>query len=233
MLINEYIINNSLWYLVNSYNYTKDTWWFKVNPKKIKRIITWNLLEYYLMYYLELAKIPFEADKNNPFREDLGVDILIDNQIALHCKATSIPKMLWQIRNWKELINDLYKYGWYIVIGVINSNLIYNIEKLVDKFLNNWWKFSTNNIEVSIEEILYYIWDNINYDYILPQEHIEQKIDIKWLIDIDTFFDNSYFVKYWENFPWTNFSQWFIEWSYLLRQDFDNNQFLKLIDILK
>jgi len=58
-----------------------------------------------------------------------------------------------------------------------------------------------------------------------------KNINIKGLISVEDYFNNSYLVKYWEQIPWTNFTQNFKEWSYFLNKDF--KEFISIKTLLK
>jgi len=234
-MLNKFVVNNTLWYLINSFNYTKDTGWFSVENKKLQRLLVWNILEYTVMYFLEIKNIPYKTDKSNPFLEDDWADITIDKNwipLYIHCKWSLMKNMVWQIRNWKKLIEDLNKYNGYILIWYININLVNKIIQLVDIYLKNWGVFAKQPNIISIEEILEVINfnTNINYDNILNNNYWQNIIEIYWLITTEDYFNNSYFVWYGENIPWTNFNQFFQEWSYFLNKDFSN--FIKLNDLI-
>jgi len=169
-MLNQYIINNTLWYLINSYNYTNDTWDFQYNPKKIERLSVWNILEYTIMYFLEMTNIHFETDKNNPFTIDNWIDILVNGNIPLHCKGSSSTSLIWQVRNWQWIISDLNKYRWYIVIAYINYHLVQDIKILIERYLNNWWSFTNNENIIDIDTILSTIWE-IDYNNILNNNY--------------------------------------------------------------
>lgn len=236
MKLNKFVIDNTLWYFINSFNYTKDAWWFSKENKKFQRLLVWNILEYTVIYFLEIKKIQYKTDKSDPFLEDGWADITINNNwknIYLHCKWSLIKNMVWQIRNWKNLIKNLYQYNWFILIWYIDSILVNKIIQLIDIYLKNWWVFAKKPYIISIEKILNTIKStyNMNYDDIINNNYWYNIIEIYWLIKIEDYFNNSYFVWYWEKIPWTNFCQFFQEWSYFLKKDFKN--FYKLNDIIQ
>jgi len=257
-----YIITKSIWYLINSWNFTADMWWFKFNNnqnikellnndkviKKIHRILAWNILEYTIMYFLELKWIPYESDKSNPFRTDTGVDILIlDEQnwnIPLHCKASMIKNMVWQIRNWKTIMNDLETEGWYLVFAyikkwildfsfsflklLINTNRLINFPKTKDEIYE--YERLLNDFLYSLEQDQTF-WDNFKSILNFHNKFwLNWNIEIKGLITPEDYFKNSIFVWHNEKIPWTNFTQFFEEWSYFIRQDYNN--YIKLNDLL-
>lgn len=257
-----YIISKSVWYLINSWNFTADMWWFKFDNnknikgllsndkviKKIHRILAGNILEYTIMYFLELKWVAYESDKSNPFRTDTGVDILILNEkkwdIPLHCKASMIKNMVWQIRNWKTIMNDLKNKWGYLVFAYIKKWILdfsFNFLKLLidTNRLNNFPKSKDEIYEYDkvLKDLLFSLeqdqefWKQfqslINYHNKL---WLEWNIEIKWLIKPEEYFNNSIFVWHNEKIPWTNFNQFFQEGSYFIKQDYNN--YIKLKELL-
>jgi len=226
----KYIIDNTLWYLINSYNYTQDMGLFTNENKKLQRLIVWNVLEYTVMYFLNRSNIFYKTDKNNPFKTDIWTDIIINN-INIHCKWSLLKPMVWQIRNGKKIIDDLNNKWWYLLIGYINRELVDKVIKLLELYISNWWVLATNYELVWIEEILKTLNININYDYFFNEKTFIKNISIYWLLSIDDFFNNSVFVWFNEKIPWTNMTQFFEEWSYFLDTKFNN--YIQFSEILK
>lgn len=224
----EYILKKTIWYIINSYYHTVDMWWFQVDPKKIERISVWNILEYIIMYYLDIAWIKYKTDKDNPFLEDQWVDILVNNEIPLHCKWSSLKSMIWQIRNWKTIMKDLKKEWGYIVIWYVNYSLVKKISEIINLYIQRGWSFAKKEI-ITITEIEKYLND-IDYNKIINPKNWNNQIEIYWLVSIDDYFNNSYYIPSWENIPWTNFNQNFKEWSYFLNPKFD--QYISLKELL-
>ena len=231
MELKNFVVLNTIWYFVNSYNYTLDSWNFqRINQKdeeykrtqeiKTERLLVGNILEYYIIFYLLNNNIAIKHDKNNPFNPDNGVDIfLIKEKINLFLKWTS-SNLLWQIR--KPLLNDYKRMGWYLLLAKISKTLIKKFKDILKIYFDNWGVYSTNKKIISIEEIKNKIW-NININ-------ITDNIEVKGILNINDYEKNSIFVAYQEQFPWTQYVQNFKEWSYVLKKWVN---FKKIKDLLK
>lgn len=218
---NDYIFFESLWYFINSFNYTVNMWGFQTgNDKKIKRILPWKFFEYFIVYYL--YQLWYEKDfsfKENPFIADNWVDITL-KWVPLHLKSTTMKNMVCQVRNWPWVVDKLQEKWGYLLMWYINPQIIDAITPGILHVIDHFWYWSPQN-EIKYEDIKNFWIHKWYYNHY--NTYLDEFIEFIGCISVADYFDNTLFVKYWELFPYTNISQNFTEWSFIL----DNIEKLK------
>lgn len=231
--MHEKIIYETLWYFINTFNYSYNTWWTNyfsvINSKEkeknisktIEGLLTGNLLSFFVINILEDRGFKVNHNKNNPFWKSNPFDIdFQDRDLKLFLKWTTNDKIFWQIK--PSLLKKYQNYNGYFLIAHIDKKIILYLAKLFELYIRNGWVLAENKRIINIEEVKTKI-PKIN------------KIDLlKWitiygLISIKDYNKIATFVPYGNYFWITKYKQTVKEWTYYVNK---NTEYKKLKEIL-
>lgn len=201
---------DAVWYLVNSHEFTLDMGGFKADPKKVVRILSGNLFEYFFVNVLRAAKLEVKHDKDDPFVEDDGLDIVVGGVMNVHAKASTHPKMLGQVRNGKVLVAEMKSTGGYVMVGFVPRNDVEDVNaRFLSPYVEKYGFVKSKDGFVSKRE-LFERSQALGIDLM----SFKPKIRIDGFVPIVDYFKTAKFVKAGETIPGTKFIQNFEEGSF-------------------
>lgn len=231
--MDEKTIYDTLWYFINTFNYSYNTWWNNYfstisNNEKEKNIIktkegllTWNLFSFYVINLLEKNWFKINHNKNNPFWKHNPIDIdFINKDLKLFLKATTNEKIFWQMK--PSVLKKYKEYNGYFLIATVNKKIISYLSYLFDLYLKRWGVLAENKRIISVDEIKEKIPRIKKID-------LNNSITIYGLVSVQDYENIATFVPYWNYFWITKYKQTVKEGTFYLNK---NSEYKKLKDIL-